>query len=74
MFAKSIQLFLMDGEANGRWACEMSNWSGKAYKIPRTMISSSNDRADLTSTGARVTMMFCKMWIPSFAGMTEKRK
>ncbi len=51
MFAKSIQLFLMDGEANGRWACEMSNWSGKAYKNPRTMISSSKDRADLTSTG-----------------------
>jgi len=51
MFAKKIELFLMDGSANGRWACELSNWSGKAYKIPRTLISDSKDRDDLDSTG-----------------------
>jgi len=51
MFAKKIELFLMDGTANGRWACELSNWSGKAYKIPRTLLSESKDRNDLDSTG-----------------------
>jgi hypothetical protein len=51
MFAKRIELFLIDGKANGRWACELSNWSGKAYKIPRTLISESKNRKDLTSTG-----------------------
>jgi len=51
MFPKSINLFLIDGLADGRWACELSNWSGKAYKIPRTLISESKDREDLTSTG-----------------------
>jgi len=51
MFAKKIELFLMDGSPNGRWACELSNWSGKAYKIPRTMVADSKDRSDLLSTG-----------------------
>jgi len=51
MFAKKIELFLMDGTANGRWACELSNWSGKAYKIPRALVSESKDRRDLNSTG-----------------------
>jgi len=51
MFAKKIELFLMDGAANGRWACELSNWSGKAYKISRTLLSESKDRPDLVSTG-----------------------
>ncbi|MDQ6994175.1 MAG: GIY-YIG nuclease family protein [Mariprofundaceae bacterium] len=51
MFPKSIHLFLIDGLADGRCACELSNWSGKAYKIPRTLISESKDREDLTSTG-----------------------
>ena len=51
MFAKKIELFLMDGTANGRWACELSNWSGKAYKIPRTLLPESKDRRDLISTG-----------------------
>lgn len=51
MFAKKIEVFLMDGSANGRWACELSNWSGKAYKIPRTLVADSRDREDLGSAG-----------------------
>ncbi len=35
---KSINLFLMDGDANGRVKCSLANWTGVAYKIPRTMI------------------------------------
>lgn len=44
---KSLKLFLMDGSPNGRWMCELSNWTGKAYKIPRTSYKKSLDRKDL---------------------------
>ncbi len=50
-FGKKITLFLIDGEPNGRVAAEISNWTGKAYKIPRTLLKASNDREDLASTG-----------------------
>jgi hypothetical protein len=33
---KSLKIFMMDGIPSGRWMCELSNWTGKAYKIPRT--------------------------------------
>jgi len=48
---KSVRLFLMDGVADGRWVAELSNWTGKAYKIPRSMLSQSKNRRDLQSTG-----------------------
>ena len=48
---KSIRLFLIEGESSGRWKCELSNWTGLAYKIPRTMLSKCSDRADLDYAG-----------------------
>ena len=30
-FGKVIKLFLLDGTPNGRWICELSNWTGIAY-------------------------------------------
>lgn len=50
-FGKKITQFLIDGEPNGRVAAEISNWTGKAYKIPRTLIKASVDREELNSTG-----------------------
>jgi len=50
-FGKTIKLFLIDGEPNGRMTCELSNWTGKAYKIPRIQIKESYDRKDLQKTG-----------------------
>lgn len=50
-FGKSIRLFLIEGVPDGRWVCELSNWTGKAYKIPRTYIKDSLDRKDLEYTG-----------------------
>lgn len=50
-FAKTIKIFLIDGDPNGRMSCELSNWSGKAYKIPRVKIKDCTDRADLAGTG-----------------------
>jgi len=50
-FGKTIKLFLIDGEPNGRMTCELSNWTGKAYKIPRIMIKDSYSREDLKNPG-----------------------
>jgi hypothetical protein len=51
VFAKTIKLFLLDGMPNGRMTCELSNWTGKAYKLPRNMIKDSSSRDELSSTG-----------------------
>lgn len=48
---KSINLFLMDGSVNGRMKCSMSNWTGVAYKIPRTELDKCKDRDDLKQSG-----------------------
>lgn len=50
-FGKTIKLFLLDGDANGRTTCELSNWTGKAYRIPRNKVKDSTDREDLNNTG-----------------------
>lgn len=50
-FGKTIKIFLIDGEPNGRMTCELSNWSGKPYKIPRIKVKDCIDRNDLVSTG-----------------------
>jgi hypothetical protein len=57
-FAKTIKIFLLDGDPNGRLTCELSNWTGKAYKIPRNKIKDCTDREDLVSTG--VYLLFGK--------------
>ncbi|MFT2010647.1 GIY-YIG nuclease family protein [Pontibacter sp. 13R65] len=50
-FGKTIKIFLIDGDPNGRMTCELSNWTGKAYKIPRIKVKECSDRADLLNTG-----------------------
>jgi len=50
-FGKTIKIFLIDGDPNGRMSCELSNWTGKAYKIPRIKIKDCVDRLDLSNTG-----------------------
>lgn len=50
-FGKTIKIFLVDGEPNGRMTCELSNWTGKALKIPRKKIKESLDRPELENTG-----------------------
>ena len=57
-FGKTIKIFLIDGDPNGRMSCELSNWSGKAYKVPRNKIKECSDRSDLISTG--VYLLFGK--------------
>ncbi len=48
---KSINLFLMDGEAGGRIKCTLANWTGVVYKIPRTEIEKCRERDDLKQSG-----------------------
>lgn len=48
---KSINLFLMDGDANGRIKCTLANWTGIAYKIPRTELERCKERDDLKQSG-----------------------
>ena len=48
---KSINLFLMDGDVNGRIKCTLANWTGLAFKIPRTSLDMCKDRDELKQTG-----------------------
>ncbi len=48
---KSINLFLMDGTATGRMKCTLANWTGVAYKIPRTELEKCKERDDLKQSG-----------------------
>lgn len=48
---KSINLFLMDDEGSGRIKCSLANWTGVAYKIPRTLLERCKDRGDLKQSG-----------------------
>ena len=38
MYGKAIELFLVNGTADSLTTAELSNWNGKAIKIPRTEI------------------------------------
>ena len=51
VFGKTISLFLIEGDPNQRWVCELSNWNGKAYKIPRIDVKKCDDRLDLSACG-----------------------
>ncbi len=44
----------MDADPNGRIICELSNWTGKAYRIPRGKVKDCADRSELRSTAVYV--------------------
>ncbi|QEL14562.1 GIY-YIG nuclease family protein [Limnoglobus roseus] len=48
---RAMSLFLIDGVPDGRIACELFNWAGKAFKIPRRLLKESADRSDLRKAG-----------------------
>lgn len=41
----------MDGTATGRMKCTLANWTGVAYKIPRTELEKCRERDDLKQSG-----------------------
>ena len=56
-YGKSIELFLVNGTADSLITAELSNWNGKAIKIPRIEVTSCK-REDITQAG--VYFLFCK--------------
>lgn len=56
-YGKSIELFLVNGTADSLIIAELSNWNGKAIKIPRIEVSDCN-RDDISQAG--VYFLFCK--------------
>lgn len=57
VYGKTIELFLVNGTADSLVTAELSNWNGKAIKIPRIEIQSCT-REDITQAG--VYFLFCK--------------
>ena len=51
MAGKNINYFLMDGSPSGRIKCTISNWTGVAYRIPRTELEKCKERDDLKQSG-----------------------
>ena len=56
-YGKAIELFLVNGTAESLITAELSNWNGKAIKIPRTEVSSC-DRNDIKGVG--VYFLICQ--------------
>ncbi len=56
-YGKTIEMFLVDGTADGIVTAELSNWNGKAIKIPRTEVAGCG-RDDVTGVG--VYFLFCE--------------
>ena len=56
-YGKSIELFLVNGTADSLITAELSNWNGKALKIPRIEVASCS-RDDISQAG--VYFLFCK--------------
>lgn len=52
-WGKTLQVFLMDGEPNGRIKCTLANWTGIAYKIPnnKEKLEKSKDIGVLKQSG-----------------------
>lgn len=56
-YGKSIELFLVNGSTESIITAELSNWNGKAIKIPRKEIANCG-RDDISQVG--VYFLFCK--------------
>ena len=57
MHGKTIELFLVNGTAESIITAELSNWNGKAIKLPRTEVSGCS-REDITGVG--VYFLLCQ--------------
>lgn len=48
---KSLNLYLIDGAPSGLVKCTLANWTGLAYKIPRTLLAQAKHIDFLNQTG-----------------------
>lgn len=51
MHDKVIQMYVYGGNPNGRIICELSNWNGRVYKIPRSELLKFGEQNDAEFTG-----------------------
>ncbi|MFY9263217.1 MAG: GIY-YIG nuclease family protein [Actinomycetaceae bacterium] len=73
--AKTVQLFLMDGTTQGRMKASLSNWTGVAYRLPRTELQASKERADLQHNGVYLLFGMDDDGNPTvYVGQARKRK
>ena len=56
-YGKAIELFLVNGTADSLITAELSNWNGKAIKIPRIEVAACS-RDDICQAG--IYFLFCK--------------
>ena len=56
-YGRTIELFLVNGTPDSLITAELSNWNGKAIKIPRNEVQGCT-REDIT--GAGVYFLFCQ--------------
>ena len=49
--SKNLNMLLIDGTANGRIKCTVSNWIGITFKIPRDKVESCKNRDELKQSG-----------------------
>ncbi|MDX1902810.1 MAG: GIY-YIG nuclease family protein [Thermonemataceae bacterium] len=50
-FIRTLKLILIDSVPDGRAVIELSNWTGKAFRIPRDYVDLCDDRPELMYTG-----------------------
>lgn len=64
--SKSINVYLIDGTPTGRIKCTMQNWTGVAYKVPRTLLK------ECYSTGGNITRHLKQSGIYMLIGENDK--
>ena len=69
VYGKTIELFLVNGTADSLITAELSNWNGKAIKIPRTEVAFC-EREDVTGAG----VYFVKKMMIWILFILEKRR
>lgn len=67
---KSIHVYLIDGEADGKIKAQISNWNGIAYKIPRSLLVECKDLDAFKQSG--VYFLFGENVV--YVGQAEVRK
>ena len=70
-YGKSIELFLVNGTADSIITAELSNWNGKAIKIPRIEVATCN-RDDISRQ--EFTFFFVKRTMGLIPFTSVKRK
>ena len=73
MHNKSVNLLMFEGNPNGMVMCELSNWTGRLYRISRTKLVEFSNRSDSNYTG--IYFLFGKNEVEEntvYIGETEK--